>query len=102
MNAELKAKWIEALRSGRYEQGRERLRSDDGFCCLGVLCDVYDSSQWVTDPELGGYLYDKAYAFLPTFLPAFAALGPTEATLAGLNDEGKSFVEIADYIEANL
>lgn len=41
MNPEIKAKWVSALRSGEYKQGRGRLRSpQDGFCCLGVLCDL--------------------------------------------------------------
>lgn len=30
--------WIADLRSGKYEQGKRRLRHSDGtFCCLGVL-----------------------------------------------------------------
>lgn len=40
MNPELKAKWVAALRSGKYEQGHEYLNKDGKFCCLGVLCDV--------------------------------------------------------------
>lgn len=41
--------WLEALRSGKYPQGKERLhsfRNDDGvlsdhkFCCIGVLCEI--------------------------------------------------------------
>lgn len=32
--------WVKALRSGLYKQGREQLQSSDGFCCLGVACDV--------------------------------------------------------------
>lgn len=32
--------WIARLRSGKYEQGRSCLRSQLGFCCLGVACDV--------------------------------------------------------------
>ena len=40
MTPELKAKWVEVLRSGEYEQGQETLRSyDNKFCCLGVLLD---------------------------------------------------------------
>lgn len=42
MNEEIKAKWIAALRSGEYEQGRSSLRpSSNSYCCLGVLCDLY-------------------------------------------------------------
>ena len=41
MKAELKTKWIEALRSGKYNQGRRALVTNQGsYCCLGVLCDV--------------------------------------------------------------
>jgi hypothetical protein len=40
MNAAVKAKWLEALRSGEYEQGMGALKKDGKYCCLGVLCDV--------------------------------------------------------------
>lgn len=50
MNSGLKAKWIEALRSGEYKQGYGALRDDDDtFCCLGVLCDVIDPDLWNED-----------------------------------------------------
>jgi len=49
MNSEVKAKWLQALRSGEYRQARDTLRSpNNGYCCLGVLCDVYNK-------EVGGY-----------------------------------------------
>jgi hypothetical protein len=49
MNQEIKAKWIAALRSGEYKQGRGHLKgAQDDFCCLGVLCDLYAT-------EVGGY-----------------------------------------------
>ncbi len=41
MNPEIKQKWLNALRSGEYPQGRNSLRNINGFCCLGVLCDIY-------------------------------------------------------------
>lgn len=37
-------KWVAALRSGDYKQGRSALRtvrsSGDSFCCLGVACEA--------------------------------------------------------------
>lgn len=54
MKQEIKVKWLQALRSGEYRQGRYDLRtSDNGFCCLGVLCDLYNR-------EVGG---EWAYEF---------------------------------------
>lgn len=41
LDPEVKAKWVEALRSGRYKQGQHVLQTPDGkFCCLGVYCDI--------------------------------------------------------------
>jgi hypothetical protein len=45
MKAEIKAEWLAALRSGKYQQTVGRLRRSDscapaGYCCLGVLCDI--------------------------------------------------------------
>ena len=41
MNQDVKNRWIKALRSGDYDQGRTVLRKDNNYCCLGVLCDLY-------------------------------------------------------------
>jgi hypothetical protein len=47
MNPVIRDRWVAALRSGEYVQGRELLHYDAGvngtaprFCCLGVLCDL--------------------------------------------------------------
>jgi hypothetical protein len=45
MNQEVKAQWVQALRSSEYEQGKGALHiiSGDGkhrYCCLGVLCEL--------------------------------------------------------------
>ena len=48
MNPEVKKKWVAALRSGDYKQGQGRLKSSENeYCCLGVLCDIYKN-------EVGG------------------------------------------------
>lgn len=41
MNTDVKAKWTAALRSGAYSQTKYNLKNVNGFCCLGVLCDLY-------------------------------------------------------------
>lgn len=40
MNKEVKTKWVAALRSGDFKQGRLQLKSEEGHCCLGVLCEL--------------------------------------------------------------
>jgi hypothetical protein len=42
MEKELAMRWVEALKSGHYKQGRGWLhdRGNNTWCCLGVLCDV--------------------------------------------------------------
>lgn len=41
MNTQIKEKWVNALRSGEYAQTDGNLRTTVGYCCLGVLCDLY-------------------------------------------------------------
>ena len=41
MNKEVKDKWVAALKSGKYKQGRGQLNGESGYCCLGVLTEVY-------------------------------------------------------------
>lgn len=62
MNQEWKTKWVEALRSGKYKQGKMQLRvvlpdGEPGFCCLGVACDITNTGSWVdeTNTEFGGF-----------------------------------------------
>jgi hypothetical protein len=41
MKKNVAIKWAKALESGRYKQGKGRLKTQDGrYCCLGVLCRV--------------------------------------------------------------
>tara|TARA_R110000824_G_scaffold210851_1_gene396704 strand:+ start:183 stop:572 length:390 start_codon:yes stop_codon:yes gene_type:complete len=40
INKEKIQKWVDALRSGVYKQGRRSLCKDEGHCCLGVLCEI--------------------------------------------------------------
>lgn len=60
LDPDLKAKWLKALRSGRYAQTKGRLhRKEDsaesdrpaGHCCLGVLCDIHPDVVEVPNDE---------------------------------------------------
>lgn len=33
--------WVSALRSGKYKQTKGALQNQDGYCCLGVACDLF-------------------------------------------------------------
>lgn len=55
---QLLTKWVEALESGKYQQGRNRLRNFDRFCCVGVLCDVVDPTKWVYLGDWGVDVWD--------------------------------------------
>jgi len=42
VNKEAMRAWVDALRSGEFQQGQKRLYNadEDSYCCLGVLCVV--------------------------------------------------------------
>jgi hypothetical protein len=120
MNQEVKAKWLEALRSGKYGQYRETaLRHEDRFCCLGVLCDLAvreGIGTWGKD-VYGITFYQngsetKATGVLPQSLIDWAGLSncnpdvPHQGDrkpIASLNDiEGLDFPELAELIEVYL
>lgn len=106
MDAQIKATWLAALRSGEYEQGQKQLRRANTYCCLGVLCDVMGGGTWIScRDEDFRYLVDNfaALVFPPGRLRALAGLSvDDEHAVADLNDDGKSFAVIADYIEKHF
>ncbi len=80
MNPEIKTRWVTALRSGEYAQAKNALRNDKGFCCLGVLCDVYakaNNKQWEHSPTSNK---KKLYG-----TGGFEVLPDTVSTWAGLD-----------------
>lgn len=115
MDKQWKAKWIEALRSGKYNQAREILYNGEGYCCLGILCDISGLGKWTEDREyINTFGDDSSLTTLPEFV--FTAMGFYESnpiplqgmnldirkgdgSLAELNDNGFTFSQIADIIE---
>lgn len=116
MKSEIKAKWVTALRSGEYTQGRGQLRTNDNkFCCLGVLCDIHSRETETPWTETDHILYDWSYRaedlVLPEAVVKWAGLESGNPALVngdcsqhndGAGVCSKSFSEIADLIEANL
>jgi hypothetical protein len=114
MQQELKEKWLKALRSGEYSQGTAALRTNIGYCCLGVLADVM-GAKWVKpscdEPETEWSIErSPAIAYLPTSYAKRAGLdSEIQDQLATMNDGGSGgfntplkFPEIADWIEKEL
>lgn len=98
MDAQLKAKWLDALRNGEYRQGKHKLfdRDLNEYCCLGVLCDIQGADFNKIEEQFGTLaLSENPKQFL-------AGLGLSTIELVSKNDHGKSFSEIADFIEANI
>ena len=112
MNPEIKARWVAALRSGRYQQGQGFLNKDGALCCLGVLCDLYDPDAWVATGDGVAHMNDSV-SFPPMEVNEWAGFdampdeievsinGCTQG-LADHNDSGRTFLEIADAIEEQL
>ena len=102
MDANLQAKWVQALRSGEYKQGALFLRKDGKHCCLGVLCEL--AGLEITP---GGMVVAGPYE-VDDYEPLYDLLGGSDTArqLWNRNDGNgmrkHSFAEIADYIEANL
>lgn len=102
MNKQLKTKWLKALRSGKYKQISRSLHTAEGFCCLGVLCDIQGAKWTLNENSVAdNYVVEGTDSEgMPHTMYAGEINNPH--ALSGMNDAGKSFAEIADYIEANL
>lgn len=124
---------IATLRSGKYQQTKGRLREtigpngEQGYCCLGVACDLFDSTRWREE-----FPREWVYSVAPNMVVGIRTSGtvlPDEVcrhygfeiasgidirsivifgkgkvkeileSLSSLNDSGMSFAHIADLIE---
>lgn len=135
MIPEIKERWVKELRSGNWPQGRQTLNNDDGYCCLGVLCEIALQDDVVSKGKIDNIAYYGKHGtgssyLLPTQVQIWGSVdenpvfyikrsdlpvslqdddfGPTDmngnlrVSLAGMNDAGASFDEIADVIEKYL
>lgn len=119
MDPDLRARWVAALRSGKYSQGVGRLRVErlypngsPSFCCLGVLCDIqperYDHDVFWYVRKRDGKDVDGSSGAVATANGRWVSPFKDEPTMkerktvATMNDTGASFDEIANYIEENM
>lgn len=115
LDPEFKKDWVEALRSGEYQQGRQALcsGSEDGllgvsWCCIGVGADVGLDLEW-EETRIGVWalvLHDGGRSTTSLIQHELDALGLTasdQRALISMNDASRrTFGQIADWIEANL
>lgn len=111
MDAAFKEKWIEALESGHYSQTHLELQNEDGFCCLGVACDLVDSKGWhkhntykVYYIYIEGERVESSHTSIPSDLRVKLGISYEQCEiLMKLNDiDKKTFPEIAQWIRENL
>lgn len=115
MNENVK-KWVNALRSGNFSQTKSKLKDDNGYCCLGIACELYaeeNGLDWKYDDLYGGYVFDGELETLPDSVVTWLGLGTANGTfvepekdyqtvtLSELNDTGYDFDYIADVIESD-
>lgn len=106
---ELKSKWVAALRSGEFVQGKYCLKTEESprHCCLGVLCEVMKVT-WEKEPVSVGALRvagptTARIGWLPFEVRNSVGLtADEEMSLANMNDFGHPFQDIADRIEEKL
>lgn len=115
MKEHVKDKWVKALRSGKYKQGKNTLHEVNGqpsFCCLGVLCDLYQKLQKRAKKRIakvsqhGRHIsYDDHVNYLPESVQQWAGMKnnrgfvPGGKSLDARNDDGVQFPAIADIID---
>ena len=116
MKKKIAEKWVKALRSGDYKQGKYRLRDEqNNFCCLGVLCNLHAQEHpYLAKLEKYPSSYLAETAELPVLVQEWVGMydslgcfsdpvpGYEDAySLAELNDSGMEFKKLAKYIEKN-
>jgi hypothetical protein len=125
MNPEIKALWLEQLRSDEFTQTTGYLHNENGFCCLGVLCEIAVNQGVVStsrdasiqEGEVPVFSYRAStddYAECSTLPSSVQEWSGASANphveyngvfrpLSDLNDEEKlDFFEIASLIEEQL
>lgn len=120
VNVENMRKWVDALRSGEFEQGSSYLNHHDKLCCLGVACEVAirdgaEVNKSVCDCGSEechkSTRYDNGDAWLPKSVQDWLGVDGKDVPIkyeddmcsaSDLNDNhALTFEQIADAIEAH-
>lgn len=115
---------VDALYSGEFKQGRGRLKTEVGYCCLGVACELYHRDTmfgyWTADSLLNEFqVFNGERNFLPKDVADWLGVeldhhgdiefswevedrndnfGERFSSAARMNDQGFTFKQIADCL----
>lgn len=97
----LQKTWVEALKSGKFKQGTKTLKIplDNGefsYCCLGVANEVCNLGEKHPD-----YLHDSFLKLGLRDNEGMPKSGISGKQLTVINDNGKSFKDIAELLESD-
>ena len=109
MKTAIAKRWVKALKSGKYKQGKQYLRKGDKYCCLGVLCDLYlidNDKKWEPEPLYDrGYMCEEGYGNLPPEVMEWAGLpdatSVSDQVVMHHREEGDTYDEVITLVEAN-
>lgn len=113
LEKEFGQRWLAALRSGEYEQGESYLQNNSGkYCCLGVACRMDHPEEDLLHKffiDSSGVEYNKKNYIsrnlersMPELLRGGNDSNEFVRLVADMNDTGKSFAYIADWIETHV
>lgn len=118
LDPDFKQKWVEALRSGEYEQGEDYLamywdeKGDYKYCCLGVAAKVCGlTNDQIGDDQIFDYEFSHLNLIPKTLQGSTVGSDKNKIVeiLTSMNDgtfsfrnNKQSFEQIADWIEINL
>lgn len=105
---EFAKRWVSALRSGAYQQGKGALCANGKYCCLGVACEIYRIAYGIdvgSDTRGRRTYYGEAMRLPNTVRNVLGLATRTgrysyDMSLASVNDRGGSFNQIANLIES--
>lgn len=111
----IQKEWIQSLRDHPERQGRLYLEINGKRCCLGELLVITTLHGITSTKTLGGVLFDtttisRNYCSgignsellgLKNRLGGLRVPCKGKTSLATMNDNGMTWAEIADYVEAN-
>ena len=100
MKQEIKEKWVAALRSGEYKQTKGYLHNEEGYCCLGVLANLWAKEKGLEWKNSDGvYAMDGCEMQLPSGVVNWAGLptdDPYVNTPEGMNSETGDLVRLIE------